>query len=293
MKSGHTRTDESIGQSWWKRDRASAGQSSAVGGMNRILVLTTAVFITGLAENVFIGVLPNVAGSLGVGESEASILISVFSVTYAFFAPIATLISYRFDVKPTLLAAMSIFAGSNVPVVIGGSGLLPISASRIITAMACAQISVCAVGCAVQIVSERYRARAIASVYLGISGSLFLGVPLGVWITHLIGWRRRRPCNDWPICRRYMACNRRATECRVAEQALAFWQTVSSSFPGSQSDDGAACFYFVHCRSFHPLQLFDLLRREQGVLRATLGGLSLRRFRVVGHGGGRAGRYSF
>ncbi|UWU25740.1 MFS transporter (plasmid) [Rhizobium sp. CB3060] len=156
---------------------------------SRILVLTIAVFITGLAENVFIGVLPDMAGSLGVSESEASSVISVFSITYAFFAPIAALISYRFDPKPTLVAAISIFAGSNVAVVIGGSGLLVISASRIITAMACAQISVCAVGSAVQIVSERYRARAIAAVYLGISGSLFLGVPLGVWITHLIGWR--------------------------------------------------------------------------------------------------------
>ncbi|AVA24078.1 major facilitator superfamily protein (plasmid) [Rhizobium sp. NXC24] len=155
----------------------------------RILVLSIAVFITGLAENVFIGVLPAVAASLGVSESEASIVISVFSVTYAFFAPIAALISYRFNVKPTLVAAISIFAGSNVPVAITGSGLFLTAASRIITAMACAQISICAVSCAVQFASERHRARAIAAVYLGISGSLFLGVPLGVWITYLIGWR--------------------------------------------------------------------------------------------------------
>ncbi|MDL2408244.1 MFS transporter [Rhizobium calliandrae] len=169
---------------------ASASQSSTVDGVDsRILILTIAVFITGLAENVFIGILPDVARGLGVTESEASVVISVFSVTYAIFAPIAALISHQFDAKPTLVIAIAIFASSNAPVVIGGSGLLLISASRIVTATACAQISICAVACAVRIVSERYRARAIAAVYLGTSSSLFLGVPLGVWITHLIGWR--------------------------------------------------------------------------------------------------------
>lgn len=156
---------------------------------SRIFILTTAVFLTGLAENIFIGVLPNVAGGLAVTESTASLVVSIFSLTYALFAPIASLISFRFEAKRTLIVAIAIFAVSNLPIVIEGTGLPLISAARVVTAACCAQISVCAVVCAVQMVEERYRARAIGAVYLGISGSLFLGVPLGVELTYLTNWR--------------------------------------------------------------------------------------------------------
>lgn len=155
----------------------------------RIFVLTIAVFITGLAENVFIGVLPNVARGLGVAESEASLVISIFSITYALYAPVAALVSYRFDAKATLIISIAVFAACNIPIMIDGTGLGLIGSSRVLAAAACAQISVCAVVCAVQMVAEKFRARAIGLVFLGISASLFVGVPFGVWITYLSGWR--------------------------------------------------------------------------------------------------------
>jgi len=131
-----------------------------------ILLLTTAVFLTGLAENIFIGILPEVA-----------------------YAPFAALVAFHLDIKFTLIVSLIVFAISNIAIVIDYAGLGAISTARILTAMASAQIAVCAVICAVSLVDEEFKARAIGTIYLGISGSLFLGVPVGVWLTHVAGWR--------------------------------------------------------------------------------------------------------
>ncbi|SQH74107.1 putative Major facilitator superfamily transporter [Shewanella benthica] len=154
-----------------------------------ILILTTAVFLTGLAENIFIGILPDVAKGLSVTETEAASLISVFSLTYALYAPFAAVVAFRVNTKLALQISLAIFTAVNLVVMVPDTGLFVLNCSRVINAIVCAQISVSAVIYAVGQVTEEYRARAIGLVYLGISGSTFLGVPVGVWITHMSSWR--------------------------------------------------------------------------------------------------------
>jgi len=158
-----------------------------------VSILTSAVFLTGLAENIFIGVLPDVARGLSVSEARASTLVSVFSLTYALYAPFAAVVAFHVNTRRALIGSLAVFVLGNLPVLLPDAGLLSIASFRVVTAMACAQISVCAVICVVNLVQERYRARAIGVVYLGISGSLFLGVPVGVW-----SWRSGCPMSSLP-----------------------------------------------------------------------------------------------
>ena len=61
--------------------------------------------------------------------------------------------------------------------------------ARILTAMSTALVVVLSLTIAAKIVHPSYRAKALGLIYMGISSSLVLGVPLGILIskTHLAG----------------------------------------------------------------------------------------------------------
>lgn len=61
--------------------------------------------------------------------------------------------------------------------------------ARVITAMSTALIVVLSLTIATKVVKPTQQARAVGFVYMGISSSLVLGVPLGILITDMFGWR--------------------------------------------------------------------------------------------------------
>ena len=60
--------------------------------------------------------------------------------------------------------------------------------ARILTAMSTALVVVLSLTIA-KIVNPAYRAKALGLIYMGISSSLVLGVPLGILISNTFGWR--------------------------------------------------------------------------------------------------------
>ena len=61
--------------------------------------------------------------------------------------------------------------------------------ARILTAMSTALVVVLSLTIAAKIVNPAYRAKALGLIYMGISSSLVLGVPLGILISNTFGWR--------------------------------------------------------------------------------------------------------
>ncbi|WP_457582187.1 MFS transporter [Ensifer canadensis] len=153
-----------------------------------LLLLVLATFATGTAENIVIGILPDVASGLDVSIGLAGQLTSVFSVTFALTAPAALMLTARLERRTVLLLALGLFITSNVVAAASPTyGILV--AARIGMAAASATACLVATMLATEIVPPGRRGRAIGLIFMGISASLVLGVPAGMLVSSALGWR--------------------------------------------------------------------------------------------------------
>ncbi|MGN8115550.1 MFS transporter [Labrys sp. 22185] len=154
----------------------------------RVLLLALATFVTGTAENIVIGILPDIAGSLDVSLGLAGQLTTAFSITFALAAPAALLLTARFEHKAAFLAALAAFALCNL-LAAASPGYGALFAARVGMAAASATIALLATMLATELVDESMKGRAIGVIFMGVSGSLVLGVPIGMLVCSLAGWR--------------------------------------------------------------------------------------------------------
>lgn len=63
----------------------------------RVYLLTATVFLAGIAENICIGILPSIAGDLGVSVASAGQLTTIFSAVFATVAFLSSALLGRGD----------------------------------------------------------------------------------------------------------------------------------------------------------------------------------------------------
>jgi len=79
----------------------------------QVWILTLSAFAIGTAEFVIAGVLPQVAGSLGITEGQAGNLITAYALAIVIAGPILTLWLARFEKRTVLVGLMAIFIAGN------------------------------------------------------------------------------------------------------------------------------------------------------------------------------------
>ncbi|WP_246802116.1 MFS transporter [Ensifer sp. ENS06] len=157
--------------------------------MNPIVVLLAfATFATGTAENIIVGIVSDVAGELGVSIAFAGQLTAVFSIVFALTAPLALVLTMKIERRRLLLCALGLFVVSNLCAA-ASPNFATLVVARIGMAMASATVCLLATMLATELVAKDMKGRAIGIIFMGISGSLVLGVPAGIFICGLIGWR--------------------------------------------------------------------------------------------------------
>ncbi|HEV7307172.1 MFS transporter [Ensifer sp.] len=157
--------------------------------MNPIVILLAfATFATGTAENIIVGIVSDVAGELGVSIALAGQLTAVFSIVFALTAPLALVLTMRIERRRLLLCALGLFIVSNLAAA-ASPNFATLVVGRIGMAMASATVCLLATMLATELVAKDMKGRAIGLIFMGISGSLVLGVPAGIFICGLIGWR--------------------------------------------------------------------------------------------------------
>lgn len=154
----------------------------------KIYLLALITFATGMDENLAGGIVPFIAEDLGVSISAAGQLTTVFSLTYALSAPLLLFATARFARLPLLRAALLTFCLGNLFSALSPSYAMLFS-MRVLSAASCALIVVLVTTIATEMVSEQFKGRAIGIVFMGISGSLVLGVPVGLLFCNGFGWR--------------------------------------------------------------------------------------------------------
>ncbi|MBX0357421.1 MFS transporter [Halobacillus sp. Nhm2S1] len=154
----------------------------------KVYLLALVAFVVGTVELIIGGILDLVADDLGITLGQAGLLITIFSLVFAVASPILLTATARFDRKKLMLVTLVIFFLGNMLAYLSPN-YSTIMLARVLTAASGSLLVVLAVTIASAIVTKEYRGRAIGTIFMGISGSLVLGVPIGLTIGNSFGWR--------------------------------------------------------------------------------------------------------
>jgi len=153
-----------------------------------LIALFLAAFAFGTTEFVIAGVLPDVAGGLGVSIPTAGTLVSGYAIGIAVGGPLLTLATPKVPRKTLLLALIAAFTIGQVACALA-PGFVSMLALRVAVAVAHGTYFGVAMVVATGLVREDRRGMAVALVLAGLTVSNVIGVPAGTAIGNLWGWR--------------------------------------------------------------------------------------------------------
>ncbi|MET3696646.1 MFS transporter [Bacillus oleivorans] len=154
----------------------------------KVFILALSTVAVGLVELIVGGILPTIAADLNISISSAGQLISVFALIYAIAGPVLLVLTSKMERKKLYLTSLFIFFLGNIMTYFSQNFTFMMIA-RVLTAASTALIVVLSLTIAAKIVAPAHRAKALGLIYMGISSSLVLGVPVGVLISDTFGWR--------------------------------------------------------------------------------------------------------
>jgi len=152
------------------------------------LALAVGGFGIGTGEFAIMGLLPNVAGELGISIPTAGHVISAYALGVVIGAPLIAVMAARWPRHRLLLALMAFFAAGNFASALA-PGYASLMAVRFLTGLPHGAYFGVASLVAASLVSANQRARAIGRMMLGLTGATLAGVPLAAWIGQIFGWR--------------------------------------------------------------------------------------------------------
>ncbi|NYT40930.1 MFS transporter [Sphingomonas sp. R-74633] len=153
-----------------------------------LTALAIGAFGIGVTEFTPMGLLPVIAGDLGVSIPTAGLLVSAYAIGVLIGAPLMTLTTGRVPRRTLLIALAGIFTLGNLLAAVSDSYAM-LMAARIVTSFNHGAFfgvgSVVAAG----LVAPERRAGAIATMFMGLTIATIGGVPLATWAGEAFGWR--------------------------------------------------------------------------------------------------------
>jgi len=154
----------------------------------KVYILAIVSFLVGTSQYIISGILDNISESLGITLAAAGQLITIFSLVYAIFTPVLMAITSRMDKRKLMIYSLGLFVIGNIlAFVLPGYGFFIVS--RIIMALGAGMVVVTALTIAEKIAPKGKKASAIATVIMGLTASLIIGVPLGRMTSEILGWK--------------------------------------------------------------------------------------------------------
>lgn len=143
--------------------------------------------LIGTGAFVLSGVLAPLANSLQVNVAAAGQAMTAYALSTAVLAPLALLATGHWPRRRVLCASLAVFALGNALCALAGS-LAVLLAGRVLMGVG-AVFTAVAAGIAVALVEPARRGRALSLVFIGISLSYVIGLPLGTWLGFAHGWQ--------------------------------------------------------------------------------------------------------
>jgi predicted MFS family arabinose efflux permease len=149
--------------------------------------LSLAAFAFVTTETLPIGLLPQIALSLGTSIPLTGALVTAYAFTVAVSAVPATALTARLTRRRLLLLLLGALLATNIAAALASSYAM-LFAARIVNAIAHAIFWSIAGSCAVRLVPERQRGLALAIVFSGVSLATVAGVPAATFLGQHFGW---------------------------------------------------------------------------------------------------------
>ncbi|WP_420467869.1 MFS transporter [Panacagrimonas sp.] len=154
----------------------------------RLGILSAGNFVIGTSLYIVGGLLVELAAEFQVSIAKAGFLIAAFAITSVIAAPLFATLSAAVDRRKLLAAMLLVCAAAN------GAACLAqtyeqLLVTRIVAAVANAVFTPQASAVLGLLVLPTQRTQATSAIMLGWSLATVLGIPLGVWVGHQIGWR--------------------------------------------------------------------------------------------------------
>lgn len=165
-----------------------APSADAQPASSSIAVLAVAAFVIVTTEFLMVGLLPALARDLAVSVATAGQLVTLFAVVVMLCGPALTAWLGHIERKRLFVAVLVLFAVSNAVAAVAPN-LWVLAVARIVPALALPVFWGTASETAAQLAGPQRAGRAVSMVYLGISGAMLFGIPLGTLAGDAIGWR--------------------------------------------------------------------------------------------------------
>ncbi|WP_193014772.1 MFS transporter [Proteus sp. FME41] len=153
-----------------------------------LLALATGAFAIGATEFTPMGLLPNIAAGLDISITTAGGLITGYAIGVMIGAPIMTLGLGRLTKRQALVFLLLLFIAGNLFASQADSywGLM---VARLITSLNHGAFFGIGSVVAASLVEKQKQAAAVAAMFMGLTLSNLIGVPLITWVGQLYGWR--------------------------------------------------------------------------------------------------------
>ncbi|WP_392670028.1 MFS transporter [Streptomyces sp. LN785] len=153
-----------------------------------LLALAISAFGIGTAEFVMMGLLPDVADDLVTSVPTAGYLVSAYAIGVVLGAPLLTAVGSRVPRRRMLLLLTAMFTLGNL-----ASALAPgfgwLVAGRFVAGLPHGAFFGVGAVVAARLVPEGRQARAVATMFLGLTVANIVGVPAATLLGQHLGWR--------------------------------------------------------------------------------------------------------
>jgi DHA1 family inner membrane transport protein len=153
---------------------------------NSLFLYAFVNLVVGSSAFVLGGILMPLAADLGLSVASAGQAMTAYALSNAMLAPLALLLTGRWSRRSAMVAALLVFAAGNAVCALATS-LPTLLAGRVLMGVG-AVFTPIAAGIAVALVRPEQMGRALSRVFLGMSLSYVVGVPLGSWMGLAYGW---------------------------------------------------------------------------------------------------------
>lgn len=155
---------------------------------SRLIWLAVGAFATSTVAFVFAGLLPLIADDVGVSVSRAGLLMTAFSLSYAFGTPVLATLTGALDRRRVVALGLVSFVLANLAAASARS-YATLLAAQVVMGGFTGLFAATAQATAVALSAPERRARAISVVIAGTTFAVAFGAPLGALIGNLVGWR--------------------------------------------------------------------------------------------------------
>ena len=153
-----------------------------------LLVLGTGYFAVGTGSLAVVGLLAPMSAQFEVAPAQVAQLVTVFALTFALSAPLMQVALGGIARRSMLLAGLAILAVGSLASAIAPSFAWAVAA-RVLMGLGASIVGPVASAIATTIVKPEEQAKALATVFGGMTIATVLGVPLSSWVGNHWSWQ--------------------------------------------------------------------------------------------------------